>query len=168
MNEILEQLQEYWPQYLISNTIAIVVLFLAWKKPTAGRIGLGVIFLLASIVNTVVAITNPADYLDYSRFTVLDIYRRFIEGWFADYIRPMVLSIAAGQLCIALGMFFGGRLLKTAIIGTVIFGLAIAPLGIASAFPCSVLLAIAAWMLWTPSTQSIQETGGKGQEDTAR
>ena len=147
----MDQLKEYWPQYLISNSIALVVLFLAWKKPTAARLSFGVIFLAAGIVNTLVAITNPADYLNYGKFAVLQIYRDFIDSWFADHTRQIVLSIAAGQLFIALGMFMDGRFRKPALGGIVIFGLAIAPLGIGSAFPCSVLLAIAAIMLWNPA-----------------
>ena len=143
----MEQLQEYWPQFLISNTIALVVLCLAWKKPLAARISLGVIFVAASLANTIVSITNPADYLNYSQFAVFELYHNFIEGWFATHIQAMVLCIAAGQFLIAVGMFANDSLLKPAIVGIVIFGMAIAPLGIGSAFPCSVLLAISAALL---------------------
>ena len=38
--------------------------------------------------------------------------------------------------------------LKPAIVGIVVFSLAIAPLGVASAFPCTVVLPIAAIMIW--------------------
>jgi len=144
----MEQLQEFWPQYLISNSIALVVLLLAWTKPAAARVTMSVIFLAAWAANTYVAVTDPADYLNYAQFVVLDAYRNFIHGWFADHTRGAVLSIAAGQFCIGLGMLVGGRLLKPAVVGIVVFGLAIAPFGIGSAFPCSVLLACAAIVLW--------------------
>ena len=149
----MELLYEYWLPYTISNSIALIVLVLAWKVPTAGRIALAVIFMLASIVNTYTVLTTPEDYLAYKDFAVLEIYRQFIDGWFAKHTQAMVLPIAAGQLLIAVGMLsMSGRLLKPAIIGVVIFGLAIAPLGVGSAFPCSVLLAIAATLLWRKET----------------
>ncbi len=144
---VTEQWSEHWFQYLISNTIALVVVLLAWKMPTAARIGLGIIFVAASIANIFVAIIKPQDYLNYGQFSVLDVYRSFIDGWFAEHTRLFVLSIAAGQFFIGVGMFANGALLKPALIGIVIFGLAIAPLGVGSAFPCSVLLAFAAIML---------------------
>ena len=133
----LEQLQQYVVPYLISNLIALLVLIFAWRKPTVGRIALGFIFLLASIVNTREAIIHPSSYLLYEQFALLTLYRDFIAGWFSEHVRAMVVPIAFGQMVIAVGMFVGGRCLKLAIIGVVIFGLAIAPLGVGSAFPCS-------------------------------
>ena len=87
-------------------------------------------------------------YLFYKDFAVLDIYRQFIDGWFATHAGAVVLPIAAGLLIIAGGMFLGGRLITLAIVGVVSSGLAIAPLGIGSAFPCTILLAFAAIHLW--------------------
>lgn len=144
----MEQLREYLPQYVVSNTIAVLVLWLAWKKPTAARMCLGVIFLGASLFNAYTAATTPEDYLGYERFAVLESYRQFIRGWFAKHTGPMVLSIAAGQFVIAIGMFLNRKLKRMAIVGAVVFGLAIAPLGVGSASPCSILLAISAVLLW--------------------
>ena len=144
----MEHFQEYWIHYIISNAIALTALGLTWRVPTAGRIALGVIFLLASIVNTYTALTTPEEYLFYKDFAVLKSYRHFINGWFATHTEAVVLPIAAGQLVIAGGMFRGGRITRLAIASVVIFGLAIAPLGIGSAFPCSILLALAAILLW--------------------
>jgi len=144
----MEHLHEYWIHYTISNAIALTVLGLTWKVPTAGRIAFGVIFLLASIVNTYTVLTTPEAYHFYKDFAVLEIYRQFIGGWFATHAQAVVLPIAAGQLLIAAGMFLGGRLTRPAIAGVVIFGLAIAPLGIGSAFPCTIILALAAIFLW--------------------
>lgn len=62
-------------------------------------------------------VANPLHYLNYERLAVLYIYRKFIRGWFADHAQIMVLTIAAGQLGIALGMAFKGRFLKLAIVG---------------------------------------------------
>ncbi len=131
-----------------------MVLYSAWKKPTAARWCLCIIFLAASLFNAVTAVATPEVYLDYERFAVLKSYRQFIVGWFADNTRLMVISIAGGQILIAMGMFLNGRFLKPAITGTVFFGLAIAPLGIGSAFPCSILLATAAVLLWNQGSMN--------------
>jgi len=144
----MDPFHEYWIHYTISNTIALTVLGLTWKVPTAGRISLGVIFLLASVFNTYTVLNTPEAYLFYKDFAVLEIYRQFIDGWFTTHTQAAVLPIAAGQLVIAGGMFLGGRSSKLAIVGVVIFGLAIAPLGIGSAFPCSIILSVAAILLW--------------------
>lgn len=68
----------------MSNAIALTVLGLAWKVPTVGRISPGVIFLLASIVNTYTVLTTPVADLLYKDFAVLEIYRQFIDGWFTS------------------------------------------------------------------------------------
>jgi len=146
--QTMEHLHEYWIHYTISNVIALTVLGLTWKVPTAGRIAFGVVFLLASIVNTYTVLTTPEAYLFYKDFAVLELYRQFTDDWFATHAQAVVLPIAAGQLLIAGGMFLGGRSSKPAIAGVVIFGLAIAPLGIGSAFPCTIILAFAAILLW--------------------
>ena len=144
----MEQIREFLPQYVVSNAIAILVVYLAWKKPAVARMCLGVIFLTASIVNTYTAVATPEVYLEYERFAVLESYRVFIRGRFAEHTRPMVVSIATGQLAIAIGMFADRKLTEMAIVGTVVFSLAIAPLGVGSAFPCSVWLAIAAILFY--------------------
>lgn len=164
----MEHLQEYWVHYTISNVIALTVLALAWKAPIAGRISLGVIFLLASLVNAYTVVASPDAYSFYQDFAVLEIYRQFIDGWFATHAQAMVLLIAAGQFLIAIGMLSAGPLRKVAIAGVVIFGLAIAPLGIGAAFPCTIVLAIAAVLLWFVPKQTSFENAFNGQHAGAR
>lgn len=144
----MDQVRDFLPQYLASNAIALLLLVLAWKRPTAGRISLGVVFLAAGITNAYTAIDAPGSYLDYERLALLELYREFIGGWFAAHVRPMVMLIAAGQVAIATGMFLNRALLRPAVVGALVFLLAIAPLGVGSAFPCSILLAMAAALLW--------------------
>ena len=148
---IFQQLHSYALPYSISNLVALALLFLALRFPVVARIVLGIIFLLASIVNAREAILQPSSYLFYEQVALLPVYRDFIAGWFSDHVRAMVLPIAFGQLLIAVGMFVRGIWLKLSIVGVVTFGLAIAPLGIGSAFPCSIVLAIAATQLWPRS-----------------
>ena len=145
----MELLQEYWIHYTFSNAIALVVLAMAWVKPHVSRIALGVIFLLASAVNSWTAITTPTEYLIYREFSLLEVYRSFIDGWFSQHITEFVLAIAVGQLLIGIGIMLRSRYRQVAIVGVVIFSVAIAPLGVGAALPCTLLLAIAAVVQWS-------------------
>jgi len=53
-----------------------------------------------------------------------------------------------GQLLIALGLILNKTWTKIACIGGIIFGLAIAPLGVGSAFPATVSMAVAFFILF--------------------
>ena len=56
--------------------------------------------------------------------------------------------IATAQAFIAVSLLLKGRIYKAGIIGGVIFLIAIAPLGVGSAFPCTLLLALALGMIY--------------------
>jgi hypothetical protein len=60
----------------------------------------------------------------------------------------MVGFIATCQGLIALSMILKGWFFKTGCIGGIIFLLAIAPLGVGSGFPCTVVFAIALAVLY--------------------
>ncbi len=134
---------EYLVPYLASNVIAIALVLLALKQPRVTRILFVLIFLAASFFNSYSVITDPIAYLMYGDLTFLDLYRRFIFGFFSQHTQAVVLTIAAGQFCIAGLLASRDRLRKWGVAGGVIFFLAIAPLGIGAAFPCSLLLAAA-------------------------
>jgi hypothetical protein len=59
-----------------------------------------------------------------------------------------VLGIAICQALIALGLVLNNGWTKAACLGGIIFGLAIAPLGIGSAFPSTLSMAIAFYILF--------------------
>jgi len=102
------------------------------------------IFALAAWTNTRTALTNPLDYQAYVDLAILDLYRDFIVGWFRGHTRWLVLPIAAGQLTIALLLLINSRLSRwVAVCGALVFLLAIAPLGIGSAFPFSLTYGLA-------------------------
>ncbi len=135
-------------RWAISNAIVLVLLFLCWKNPRYGRLGFGVIFLSAGIVNTFVAIYSPQGYLEYRDFAIIEIYKTFIDGVFADNIRTFVLAIASGQLLIAIGMFYNKHLLKPALIGSIIFSAAVIPLGMGSGMPVPIIMIISLLVLY--------------------
>jgi hypothetical protein len=138
--------QEYLLTYLIANVVALAVLALAWGRPRIARWLWVAVFLWAAAVNTITAAREPWVYLAYGGLTPSALYRDFIHGWFSSHIQPVVVSIAAGQLTIAILLSRAGDARWLGIVGASVFLLAIAPLGVGSGFPFS-LIAIASLLV---------------------
>jgi len=134
---------EFIAPYTISNIVSVVLLVSAYRWPRISRILFVLIFLIAGLFNIYTAMTEPEAYLFYGDMAVLEPYRHFIHGFFSIHTQEIVLAIALGQLCVAALLSFKGKLFKLGIVGGVIFFIAITPLGIGSAFPATLLMAIA-------------------------
>ena len=132
--------------YLVSNLVGLALLVAVVHWPSFVRWSLVVIFLGAGLLNAVTALRTPAAYVNFADLAIAP-YARFIQGWFADHVRLVVLPIAAGQLAIGLLLATGGRALRCGVAGAVVFLLAIAPLGAGSAFPLSLFLSSAALII---------------------
>jgi len=145
--------EAYFVRWAISNVIVLTLLFLCWKYPKSGRYGFGIIFLSASIVNFLTSMFGPQNYLEYRHFAIFEFYRTFIEGFFADHVQAIIMTIAAGQLLISIGLFYGKSLLKPAILGGILFSAAIIPLGIGAGMPVPLLMIIALVILLRPAVQ---------------
>lgn len=143
----MDLLQEYWVPYTISNSIAIVLLLVAIWRPRLARFLFMLIFAWASWINYTTVHNNPEGYLDYASFTPFDSLKDFIMGWFQENITVMVTLISFGQGVIALGMLLKGWWVKLACVGVIIFLLAIAPLGVGSAFPFSIIAGAASYFI---------------------
>ena len=94
--------QEYLVAYLIANLIALGTLALAFWRPGVVRWMWVAVFVWAASVNTMTVAREPWVYLAYGGLTPSTLYRDFIAGWFSTHIQPFVLSIAVGQLTIAI------------------------------------------------------------------
>ena len=137
----------YLVLYIISNIIALIMLSASWKLYRISRLMFFLVFAWASWTNWNEAIIAPRFYLDYSGLTFSNLYRDFIEGWFSSHITVVVGFIGTCQALIAIAMLLKGWIFKAGAIGAIIFLLAIAPLGVGSAFPCTVILAVGMWSL---------------------
>ncbi|MGI9553116.1 MAG: hypothetical protein ACR2MT_18055 [Aurantibacter sp.] len=143
----MDLLQEYIVPWIISNSIAILLLLVAIWRPRLARFLFMLIFAWASWLNYTTAHNNPEDYLNYASFTPFDSLKDFINGWFHQNITLMVTAISFGQGVIALGMLLKGRWVKLACLGAIIFLLAIAPLGVGAAFPFSIIAGAASYFI---------------------
>jgi hypothetical protein len=130
---------EYKNAYLISNAIALALLALAFRRPNWVRWVSVAIFGWAAFTNWRIATTAPLDYQTFADLTQFAPYRDFIHGWFREHTAALLEPIAAGQLAIALMLIRNRQVTRRlAVFGAVVFLLAIAPLGVGSAFPFSI------------------------------
>jgi len=134
--------------YIISNAFALLVLFFSWKHIKLSRLSFFILFGWASWANWTTAINSPDDYLDYAALSFFPLYKHFIQGWFSNHILLVVGFIATAQAFIAISLLLRGWVYKAGIIGGVLFLISIAPLGVGSAFPCTLLLAVALGMIF--------------------
>jgi len=141
------QVPEYLIAFIISNALAILLLVLSLKQLKTARMLFFVLFVWACIANWSMALTKPEDYLFYGNLTFLSIYKSFIYGWFSNHIQLMVGFIATCQALIAVSFLLKGWIYKMGTLGAILFLLAIAPLGVGSAFPCTVILSVALYIL---------------------
>ena len=143
----MDGLQEYFVPYLISQAASLIILIAAWKRTRWARWLFSVLFLWASATNMYIGLTNPDSYLDNARFAI-PLYQDFINGWFSHYNHIIIPLIAVGQFFISIGMLLHGWWVKLACFGSIIFLLSIAPLMVGAAFPFSITVSIASWLIF--------------------
>jgi hypothetical protein len=142
----MKGLDLYFIPWVFSNLAGLLILFATWKSPKIGRFIFALLFGWAAWKNLTVVSQTPDLYIEFA-FLAIPIYHDLILGWFADHITPIVTLIAIGQALIALGMFMYGYWVKIASAGTMIFLIAISPLGVGSAFPFPLVAAYAAFLI---------------------
>jgi len=142
----MEGMQEYLVPYLISQAASLIILIAAWKRTRLARWLFSVLFLWASATNMYMGLTDPDSYLNNAQFAI-PLYQDFINGWFSHYNHMIMPLIAVGQFFIAIGMLLRSCWVKLACIGSIIFLLSIAPLMVGAAFPFSITVSIAAWLI---------------------
>jgi hypothetical protein len=132
---------DYWFPYVITHVITIIMIIICYKWPKTGKVAWGVIFILAGIFNIFMVNKDPQAYLSY-RDHAVEFYKFFIDGIFHSFTIFIVSLIGAGQILVGIFLLRKGKLFFFGILGGIIFLLAIAPLGIGSAFPSTLLMAI--------------------------
>jgi hypothetical protein len=136
--------QEFLAPYLVANALALAVLTLTFWRRDTGRWAGVALFACAALANTWTAAVRPGAYLDYAALTPSAIYRDFILGWFSGHVQAVVLSIALGQVVIAVLLAsHHATQRRIGVAGALTFLLAIAPLGVGSGFPFSLVFGAA-------------------------
>jgi hypothetical protein len=132
--------------YIASNIVGLLFLWAGYRNTKLARFLFVLLFSWASWINFTTARVSPEVYLEYSKKS-LEIYSSFINGWFAGHITLFVTAIAIGQGLIALGMLLKGKWVTLACIGSILFLISIAPLGLYAAFPFSITVSVAAYFI---------------------
>ncbi|MDQ3847270.1 MAG: hypothetical protein M3342_25125 [Bacteroidota bacterium] len=153
--------QIYLIAYIISNAVALIMLLTAWKWPQIARLLFFILFAWACWANWTTTLNSPEDYIGYANLTFSGLYKSIIHGWFSQHIQLAVGFIATCQGLIAFSMLLKGWIYRLGLIGGITFLLAIMPFGVGSAFPCTLIMAIAMAMLWKQHTWLWQHIGHK-------
>jgi hypothetical protein len=132
--------------YILSNLVGLLYLFAAIKQPKLARLMFVLLFGWASWINYTTCHQHPEVYSMYAKKSI-GIYANFINGWFKGHITILVSCIAIGQSLVAFGMLLKGIWVKLACIGIIVFLIGIAPLGVYSAFPFSIIVSAAAYFI---------------------
>jgi len=137
---MIAQIEHFLVAWSIANFVSLAIGFVCFKNSKSGRRIFALVFFIASLLNTILAVFRPSFYLEYGRFSILSIYEEFIYGTFSRNTTILVLLIAICQMAVACGLLGRGIYRTTAIIGALLFLLAMIPLGIGSGFPATLFL----------------------------
>ena len=160
--------QTYLLAYLISNIVALVLLYCVSLWPRVTRALFLGLFAWASWINWTTALNTPQVYVDYANLSFLQLYQDFIRGWFSEHVVEVVGTIATAQGLIALSMALKGRVFKAGATVAILFLVAIGPLGVGSAFPCTLIMALAmGTLLARPQAYLWEPVGGRNPMSVA-
>lgn len=138
-------LDEKWVlPYAISLAIACSLLVASVTRPILTKRAIALIFGWAACTNTWIGLNTPLDYQGFADLALIPWYSDFIRGPFRQYDAAMIVAIAGGQMITSVGLLLPGRANFIGGLGVCTFLLAIAPFGMGSAFPFSVLVSLAA------------------------
>jgi hypothetical protein len=129
--------------YLITNFISILLIIICAKWYRIGKYIFGLIFLISGFVNIYILIKHPESYFELGKTSILYFYRDFINVEFRDSEVIYVLFFSILHLFISFVLFSEGFFLRHGIKLGITFLIIIAPFGVGSAFPATLLMAIA-------------------------
>jgi hypothetical protein len=116
--------------FLVVLVFALIFVALSLFKPSAGRIFIGVFFLLMSLgVNTPLMLTHPELYPAAGSHALLPLYRWFFNSVLPLAPLPWIIALICVEIAIAGAILSKGSLVHFGLLAGALFCLAIAPLG---------------------------------------
>ncbi len=114
---------------VISSVFVLAVVVLCLTKPNAGRIFLGLLFLVMALgVNGSFTFGNPQGYVDYASEALIPFYRDLALTVVEPSPVAFGLLLMAFEIVMCLLLLHKGRSVHIGLIGTMIFLVGIAPL----------------------------------------
>jgi len=117
--------------FIVSSVFVLAVIILCFIKPNAGRIFLGLFFLVMAIgVNGSFTFTNPQAYVEYASGALITIYRDLALT--IVQLNPMLFGLLLMVFEIVMGLLilYKQKSVRIGLIGTMVFLIGIAPLGL--------------------------------------
>lgn len=107
-----------------------VIMIFCYLKPNAGRIFLGIFYLVMAIgINIVNAITNPQMTVQMGEASLLVFYRTFFTEIVSKAPALFILAVAIFQITMGLLILNKHQKVKIGLIGTILFLVIITPFG---------------------------------------
>jgi hypothetical protein len=116
---------------IVSSVFVVVVIMLCLIKPNAGRIFLGLFFLVMAIgVNGSFTFTNPQGYVEYASGALIPFYRDIALA--IVELNPVLfgLLLMGFEITMALLLLHKQNFVRIGLIGTMGFVIGIAPLSL--------------------------------------
>jgi hypothetical protein len=119
-------------QLMTFALFSLLVLLLCWVRPGAGRIFMGIFFLVMAIgVNVVLVLVAPNLFVALgTNDAIIPLYRWFFENVVALAPPLFGLLAAAYEITIALMMLSKDKYVQWGLIGGIVFLIGIPPLGV--------------------------------------
>jgi hypothetical protein len=114
---------------IVGSVFVLAVVILCLTKPNAGRIFLGILFLVMAIgVNGSFTFSNPQAYVEYASGALIPLYRDIALA--VVKLNPVVFGLLLIIYEIAMGLLLlhKEKSVRIGLIGTIIFLVGIAPL----------------------------------------
>lgn len=115
--------------FIISSVFVLAVVILCFIKPNAGRIFLGLFFLVMALgVNGSFTFTNPQAYVEYASGALIPLYRDIALK--IVQLNPMIFGFLLMTYEILMGLLIlhKQKSVRIGLIGMIIFLIGIAPL----------------------------------------
>jgi hypothetical protein len=114
------------------SVFCLLVLLLCLARPSAGRIFVGIFFLIMALgVNVVLVLVAPDQFVVLGTdASVVPLYRWFFENVVAVAPRVFGLLAAAYEITIAFMILSKGQYVRWGLIGGIAFLIGITPLGV--------------------------------------
>jgi hypothetical protein len=114
---------------IVSSVFVLAVMIFCLIKPNAGRIFLGLFFLVMAIgVNGSFTFTNPRAYIEYASGALIPLYRDIALA--IVELNPVLFGLLLMGFEIAMGLLLlhKQKSVRIGLIGTIVFLIGIAPL----------------------------------------
>ena len=127
---------------LIASALAVGFFVLALYRPNPARIIAGGGFILAGLIDAILALIDPRIFVNSLAPNALPLYQTFFFGLQGGALGRFILAIGLWQLVVA-GLILVNRtdFTRLGLVAAALFLAGISPLGVGCAFPSNLILA---------------------------